>query len=582
MYWMRSAEKHRAATIEPVKGVAFRCGRIMACVSICVLFLICRPAGVSAESAESKYYKADACYKALRKNAAKQKYRHNWMNCIEKYQEAYYHDPSGPWAAAGLFMSGKLYYALSVHSGLTSDIREARDIFERVIKRFPQSRYKGRSEKELGIIARKTGSKMPSTEKTPPGDSLTALIRDNAPVSTNLTAPSERPTLVKELRHWSNPHYTRVVIDADQETTFAHKYLRVDPSIGKPHRLFVDLTNSRVGEGLQEFLPINDELLISARAGQNTPDQVRVVVDIKSYETYKVFSLKNPFRIVIDVWGENGAGIDRAALPQATAGEGGRMGTSALARQLALGVRRIIVDPGHGGKDYGAPGYLKGIHEKDVVLEISKKLADTIRKEIGCEVILTRTTDRYLTLEERTAIANTRNADLFISVHTNSHRDRRASGVETFFLNLATDDDAILVAARENATSTKNISDLESILNDLMHNAKVNESSRLAGHVQASICAGLKEKKYTGIRNKGVKQAPFYVLLGAQMPAILVETSFISNKEECRRLVNPNYQDVIVESITNGIKRYIRETNPTALSGEYRNARDDMGEQARR
>jgi N-acetylmuramoyl-L-alanine amidase len=554
---------------EPAVGFMRRHGRMIACLGICILILTClHPADASATSAENKYYKADASYRALLKSSSKKKYRHNWLNCIEKFQAVYDHDPSGPWAAAGLFMCGKLYYGLSIQSGLTSDMRQARDLFKRIIKRFPQSRYKSRSERELRIIAKKLGPNSAAVEETVDSDSLTTLIRQNVSTSSKLPAPVGKPTTVKELRYWSNPHYTRVVIDADQETTFAHKYLRVDPSIGKPHRLFVDLTHSRVGEKLQDFLPINDELLISARAGQNTPDQVRVVVDIKSYETYKVFSLKNPFRIVIDVWGENGDATKGSVSTQANFVTAGEIGVSALARQFALGVRRIIVDPGHGGKDYGAPGYLKGVHEKDVVLEISKKLAEKIQKDLGCEVILTRTTDRYLTLEERTAIANTKNADLFISIHTNSHRDRRASGIETYFLNLATDNDAILVAARENATSAKNISDLQSILNDLMHNAKVNESSRLAGHVQTAICSGLKEKKYTNIRNKGVKQAPFYVLLGAQMPAILVETSFISNKEECKRLVNSNYQDAIVESIMNGVKRYINETNPTALFGE--------------
>ena len=153
----------------------------------------------------------------------------------------------------------------------------------------------------------------------------------------------------------------------------------------------------------------------------------------------------------------------------------------------------------------------------------------------------------------------------FISIHTNASRNKSAYGIETYFLNLATDDEAIRVAARENATSTKNISDLQTILNDLMQNAKINESSRLASHVQESICSHL-GGKFTMIRNKGVKQAPFYVLLGAQMPAILVETSFISNKRECERLNNPAYQDMLCEAIVTGIKNYIREINPSAYS----------------
>ena len=151
---------------------------------------------------------------------------------------------------------------------------------------------------------------------------------------------------------------------------------------------------------------------------------------------------------------------------------------------------------------------------------------------------MTRSSDKFLTLEERTAFANTKDADLFISIHVNAHRNKNAYGTETYFLNLATDEEAIRVAAMENATSTKNISDLQTILMDLMQNAKINESSRLASYVQTNMVGHLK-KKYSKVRDKGVKQAPFYVLLGAQMPSILVETSFISNPRECKRLMDP-------------------------------------------
>jgi len=235
-----------------------------------------------------------------------------------------------------------------------------------------------------------------------------------------------------------------------------------------------------------------------------------------------------------------------------------------LAKQLALGVRRIIIDPGHGGHDGGAPGYLKGVKEKDLVLQIALRLARKIRRELGCEVILTRSDDRFLSLEERTAIANTKNADLFISIHANAHTDRRAYGLETYFLNLATDDDAVLVAARENATSRKNISDLQTILSDLMKNSKINESSRLARYVQKSMTSQLKTR-YSNIKDKGVKQAPFYVLLGAQMPSILVETSFISNPRECKRLMDGNYQEHLSSAILRGVREYIKETSPTAF-----------------
>jgi N-acetylmuramoyl-L-alanine amidase len=289
-----------------------------------------------------------------------------------------------------------------------------------------------------------------------------------------------------------------------------------------------------------------------------------VVVDIKSFKSYKIFSLKDPFRIVIDVWGAVAEKTPRQQKPNVVLKKNGKLPASALAKQLALGISRIIIDPGHGGRDYGAPGYLKGIHEKDIALQISRRLAKMIRLELKCQVFMTRNSDKFLTLEERTAIANTKSADLFISIHTNSHRDRNVFGIETYFLNLATDDEAIRVAAIENATSTKNISDLQNILFDLVQNAKINESSRLAGHVQGAMISVLKSRRYSRINDKGVKQAPFYVLLGAQMPAVLVETSFISNPRECKRLINPKYQERLCEAIVDGIKKYIRETIPTA------------------
>ncbi|MCD4788249.1 MAG: N-acetylmuramoyl-L-alanine amidase [Desulfobacterales bacterium] len=511
-------------------------------------------------TAKDKYFKAETCYKKLRNNPKKNKYRHNWLRCIEKFQAVYKHAPKGPWAAAGLYMSGELYGKLYKISSKESDRKEAIDIFERIVKQFPKSEYKGKAIKKIRVFSKKerkkSSKKIKVSTKKKSLSEKKKLKKDIKPSKTN------KVVTITGLRYWSNPSYTRIVIDADKDTTYNHRLLRKDPSIQKPKRLYVDLQNSRLGDGIKKTIPINDDLLSDARAGQFTADMVRVVVDIKSFKTYKIFSLKNPFRIVIDVWGTE---AKRKTSELKTAEKGKKFTTSALAKQLALGVNCIVIDPGHGGRDFGASGYLKGVYEKDVVLKIAKELAKKIRKELQCEVFLTRTRDRYLTLEERTAIANTKNADLFISIHTNAARSRRAFGIETYFLNLATDDESILVAARENATSTKNISDLQTILSDLMQNAKINESSRLAGHVQTALCNCLKKNKYSRINNKGVKQAPFYVLLGAQMPAILIETSFISNPKECKRLINSKYQERLCEAIVDGIKKYIKETNPNYL-----------------
>jgi N-acetylmuramoyl-L-alanine amidase len=518
--------------------------------------------------ADDKYHKAEYCYSKLKQDPSRMKYRHNWMPCIDDFYDSHRIDPSGPKAAAGLFMAGKLYADLYGVSKRQSDLQAAHTMYERIIDKYPDSRY--RFKAELLIESMPQWAKVNSARKS---DDLAAVI------DANTTAASGKPDnetrtdgglndgmgTVDSLRFWSNPSYTRVVIDASHETDYKHHLLKKDPTLNKPQRLYVDLKQSRLGQNIKRSIPINDDLLSDARAGQYTSDSVRVVVDIKSFKTYKVFSLKDPFRIVIDVWGAADDNKSRPKPPVVTSKKSGRLPPSALAKQLALGVSRIIIDPGHGGKDYGAPGYLKGVHEKDVVLKISRRLAKKIRKELGYEVYLTRNSDRFLTLEERTAIANTKNADLFISIHTNSHRDRRAYGIETYFLNLATDDDAIRVAAMENATSTKNISDLQTILSDLMQNAKINESSRLAGYVQSSTVGHLKRKRWSRIKDKGVKQAPFYVLLGAQMPSILVETGFLSNSRECKRLVTAKYQERLCEGIIQGIKTYIRETSPTAF-----------------
>ncbi len=538
---LQSTEKLRRALAWIVLGVTLLAGQGTA----------------AALEVKEQFFQAETCQRNLMASPEKQRFRHNWIACVEKFNAVYQQDPTGVWAAAGLFQAARLFEGLHERSKRSSDLKEAVDIYQRILKRFPGSAYFQKASAALELIsAEKPGpkpKKMP--EPSPPAASAEA--------DKSKETDDSRRASVSGIRHWSNPTYTRVVVDVTGEVDYTFHLLKMDPSLKKPPRLYVDLSQSRLEKDIGTTIPINDDLLSEVRAGQYQPDSVRVVLDIKSFERYKIFSLKNPFRIVIDIWGDP-AQAARPEIPQGPVPDS-KIPKGSLARQLALGVSKIVIDPGHGGKDFGAPGYVRGVHEKDIALSIGKRLAAKIEKELNLAVVLTRDSDRYLTLEERTAIANTENADLFISIHTNASRDHRAYGLETYFLNLATDEEAVLVAARENATSTKNISDLQKILFDLMHNAKVNESSRLAGQVQHSLVGKMKNK-YSRIRDKGVKQAPFYVLLGAQMPAILIETSFISNERECKRLMDPDYQEHLCEAIIEGIGRFIRETHPVASS----------------
>ena len=345
-----------------------------------------------------------------------------------------------------------------------------------------------------------------------------------------------------------------------------------------------------------------------------------MVLDIESIADYKIFSLPDPFRVVIDVRGEPkvSSRVPAKALPKPPAivttptknnqptdsgtiikvtppntsqtdtivtledfkksrsnlkqPKGNKTDLAgienvekhitenalSLAQQLGLGIRKIVIDPGHGGKDPGASAF--GMKEKDIVLKIAKNLAPILSARTNAEVILTRETDIYIPLEERTAIANTNDADLFISLHINAHPSPKIHGLETYFLNLSTNAEAMRVAAFENATSTHQMSDLQDILSDIMKNSKINESSRLAEFVHNSLSDGIEGIQKNNFRNLGVKQAPFYVLIGAEMPAILIEIGFITNQMDSENLKSDFFLDMIVDEIVEGIQNYINST----------------------
>ena len=237
-----------------------------------------------------------------------------------------------------------------------------------------------------------------------------------------------------------------------------------------------------------------------------------------------------------------------------------------LAKQLALGVKKIVIDAGHGGKDWGAIS-CHHLAEKDLTLTLAKALKENLETSLGCKVILTRSRDQFLTLEERTRIANEAKADLFISIHVNAHVDTTLTGIETFSLNFAKDQESARVAALENAPSRKSMSDLKALLEKLMLTTKINESAALARQVQRNMVAKLRAKG-DKVRDLGVKQAPFRVLLGAGMPSVLIETGFITNADEESRLQSRRFQQNLVKGITTGIESYISETRKVTKAGD--------------
>jgi N-acetylmuramoyl-L-alanine amidase len=230
-------------------------------------------------------------------------------------------------------------------------------------------------------------------------------------------------------------------------------------------------------------------------------------------------------------------------------------GDRSLIRALGLKIGKIVIDPGHGGHDTGTIGP-NGVREKDVVLDVSRRLGKMLRQQLGAQVIYTRSDDTFIPLETRTAIANRERADLFISVHANSSDDPDARGVETYYLNFTSSKDALEVAARENAVSQKSIYELQDLVKKIALKEKIDESREFASDVQSSLYTSLASKS-SSLRNRGVKKAPFIVLIGANMPSILAEISFVSNPVDARRLQTPEHRQQIADSLYRGVARYV-------------------------
>ena len=240
--------------------------------------------------------------------------------------------------------------------------------------------------------------------------------------------------------------------------------------------------------------------------------------------------------------------VTRVATPAAN-------GERSLIRALGLKIGKIVVDAGHGGHDTGTIGP-NGLMEKDLVLDVALKLGKLLEERLGAEVIYTREDDTFIPLETRTAIANKEQADLFISIHANSSSDASARGVETYYLNFTSSADALEVAARENSVSEKSIHELQDLVKKIALKEKIEESKEFAVDVEKSLYGGLGARS-SGLKDRGVKKAPFIVLIGANMPSILSEISFVSNPADEKKLKTGDYRQRIADSLYKGIARYI-------------------------
>lgn len=529
--------------------------------------------------------------------------------------------PRSAYSDNALWQAGMLAADSFWEFGEAADRATALRLLNAIPTRYPSS---SRAKDVLAHVSRLAAA-APGTEARPVAKTTAA-----APAPAPAVAAGPVTTL-KAIRREVMPGVLRVTLELEREATFH------DERLSGPPRVFIDLQNTRSVDALKDAtLAYPDDVVRQIRVGRQLGTRTRVVLDLEGAARHSVYTLYNPYRVVIDFERPGGpplpardsktvvaskgtetgsttkdtkdtkvadvpapataapraptsagvaAIVEAGTLPASTsaaspAGVGpvapaspttarrNTDGTLSLSRQLGLGIARIVIDPGHGGHDPGAKAKARGaMSEAELVLDIALRLEKLLLKQPGVEVVMTRRTNDYVPLEERTAIANRESADLFLSIHANASEDARARGVETYFLNFASNKQAEAIAARENAGSARTMGNLPDIVRAIALNNKLDESRDFASLVQSAMVERLKRANRAS-RNLGVKQAPFMVLIGATMPSVLAEISFVTNKQEATWLKTQTYRQQLAEALLNGIMRYQKSLKGTQIAAQ--------------
>ena len=524
------------------------------------------------QRAKEAYQSAKRQELSLKESPASKRLRSDYLSVIRLYERVYLTTPH----------TGFADDALMAIAGLYQDIKDSRDAIKTLqflIREYPQSPFIKEARNNIVHLKKPTApavSQLKTSRKTKANPSSNPNATEKpSPDSTNAMIS------VDKVRYWESRRSVRVVIDMDGKASFTQGEVK------EPARVFVDISTARLGEALEkQTFPVKSVMLEKIRVAQHDFKTVRVVLDLVQLTNVTTFALREPDRLVIDVLGDpslsakvskklsqnssetvtsetteerskteivknsnqdpENSSLENIGMPaQPTAN-----GDHSLIRSLGLKVGRVVLDAGHGGHDTGTIGQ-EGLTEKEVVLDIALRLKKRIEKELGAEVVMTRKDDKFVPLETRTAIANQAEADLFLSVHANASRVSSTRGYETYFLNFTTSREGLEIAARENAASQRSISELQDIVRRIMLRDKLDESREFAAHIQDSMA----KRKHFG-NNRGIKQAPFVVLIGATMPSILAEVSFISNPDDEQLLKGENRRQQIADALFEGIRSY--------------------------
>jgi N-acetylmuramoyl-L-alanine amidase len=416
---------------------------------------------------------------------------------------------------------------------------------------------------------------------------LVALLA--AAVCCAVPVESEAAGQLKGIRSSAEADSTRVIIELSEVRSYRYGVLPGDAKKGLPARLYVDIEGIKLERNRKVELWVGDQRVKQVRAGQNTLQKARVVLELEGMVKPTVFALESPPRIVIELKGTGAAsrGAPVVAKPGTVKAPPVRPSSSKPATAVVprgtvfapvarVGGRsesvrkvRIVIDAGHGGKDPGARGY-GGSQEKHGALDIARRLAGKLKDRLGFHVLMTRQSDKYVGLSERKDMANRVNADLFVSVHLNASKNTRLKGIETYYLKNSNDRATLRLATMENGVDdmidgdVSSDADLSYIVSDIIQGQKEAYSIRAARHIQDSLVGHLKPR-YSSISNLGVKQGPFLVLDGTYMPSVLVEAGFISHSVEGKRLTSNSYRDAVAEGLYRGIKRYFEDDRTAQL-----------------
>lgn len=567
--------------------------RILATLSLALVLcaLLLPPAqAVGAAQAKSGGYPADAPVRRLQTLLSRKQASLEALRKLEtELEQAQKARPGGVAEAKALFFLARVRQETAKATGRKADWAKAADTFGQCAERYPryilapdallhrgvirlerlgdpegakadfQAIVRGYPRsgvaKTAAVRARKAAL-VPAARKAEPAASPQAA----APQAGHGDSRASGKAELLEVRVKNTSKNARVVLELDSRVKYRYQLLEVPGGKDVAGRVYVDLLGARPRPGLSDDIDAHGGILRGVRVAPKDGDDTRVVMEFSEIKDYRVTVLDAPFRLIIDAYGTQEAKaaappppVDEGDAPSFQPPKGSRRKMAAnLVEQLGLTVRTVMVDAGHGGKDPGAQGF--GLREKDVNLRMALILGKML-KQRGFKVLYTRTTDDFLALEERTALANSKKADIFVSVHCNAHTDSAMQGFETYSLNLARTPDAVRVAARENAVATgKNISDLQMILTDLMLTSKIKESVDLARTVHRSGLSSLNGK--WRVVDHGHREAPFYVLMGAKMPSILLEIGYITNKTEAARLKGDAYLKTLAGGIAQGIVGY--------------------------